>query len=393
VATGSWDGATSKVYLSVVLSATVLLAFWPALISCTPPKAATNSPLTLSKLKKGYVYLAELMPAHPLYRELCSLQAHINRLRGGAQLDIADDIGRAWESPVILGPIGIDYPMRLLGQRRQDWWENLPILGYGPTIGLPQDLEARLAWRQQQIQQQTAQKLRQAEAEESGRLAQLRIQAKARYQNELNNLDLELSVPDDKIQQKAAQRRQEIEQQITEELSREATRGEDRLQQLREKLKQQENQAVAKARQELLTRSQQRRSEIGAEEGQLRQQLQQGLEMVGEPPWLEDALAAGRRLPTPQPEEAEVLRDQAFVHWRAARREQLERLIAQRASLTRAIAAGTRSAARRVAWEENLDLRLLPDEQRHGSDMTNIIAQKLATLWSPHESTSVKRSR
>ena len=393
MATGSWDGARSKVYLSVVLSATALLAFWPALISCTPPQAATNSPLTLSKPQKGYAYLAELMPAHPLYRELYSLQAHINRLRGMAQLDIADDIGRAGESPVILGPIGIDYPMRRLGQRRQDWWEDLPILGYGPTIGLPQDLEARLAWRQQQIRQQTAQQLRQAEAQESRRLAQLRIEAKVRYQNELNNLDLELSVPDEDIQQKAAQRRQEIEQQIAEELSRKAGRGEDRLQQLREKLKQQENQAVAKARQELLTRSQQRRSEMGAEEGQLRQQLQQGLEMVGEPPWLSEALAAGRRLPIPQLEEAEALRDQAFAHWRASRSEQLERLIVQRAALTRGIATGTRSAAGRVAWEENLDLRLLPDEQRHGSDMTNMIAQKLAALWSPHESTSVRRSR
>lgn len=334
-----------------------------------------------------------LMPMHPLHKELRSLQEHSNALRGIRQPDLAGQIQQPWESRVIVGPVLTDYPTQRLAQWREGWWEGLPRVQGGPLGQLPRDLEARLAWRQQQIHQQTREQLRQAEAEGSQRLAKLRIKAAEQFQKERRNLGLDLSLSDAEAQQRATERRAEIWQQIEQQLAREAKRGQAKLQRLREKLKQQEDQAVAATRQELLSRDQQRYSQQEATVRSAQQQLRQMVEEIGEPDWLlpQPVTQPGQSAPTPGT--AGELRQQAFAEYEALRAQQIERLTAHKVALTATIAAATRQAAQRVAWEEDIDLHLLPDQSVHGVDVTDVIATRLNTMWTKPESSDTRRGR
>jgi len=324
------------------------------------------------------------MPAHPLYKELQSLQKHIDALRGVAHLDIAEQVGRGWESPVIVGPVLTDYPTWRLTQWRDAWWQELSPVEPGPLARLPMDLEARLAWHRRQIRQQTQAQLRQAEAEDNRRLAQLRIDAAQRYQTELSNLGLDLSLSNAEAEEQAAQRKQAIGQEIEQQLAAEARQSQARLGQLRERLGQEEERAVAQARQQLLAGSQERGRQLQASVEDVQEQLRQRLAEIGQPQWLPGQPASRPGPLAIDQAEATRRREEAFAEYRALRTQQVARLVARKAALTAAVAAGTRQAARWTAWEENIDLHVLPDEARQGDDATDIIDQRLRLIWPKH---------
>jgi len=246
------------------------------------------------------------------------------------------------------------------------------------------DLEARLAWHRRQIRQQTQAQLRQTEAEDNRRLAELRIDASQRYQTELSNLGLDLSLSDADAEEQAAQRKQAIDQEIEQQLAEEVRQGQARLGQLRERLGQEEERAVAQARQQLLARSQERGRQWQASVEDVREQLRQRLAEIGQPQWLPGEPASRSEPLALDQAEATRRREEAFAEYRALRAQQVARLVARKAALTAAIAAGTRQAAQWAAWGENIDLQVLPDEARQGEDVTDTINQRLRLIWTKH---------
>ncbi len=375
-----------------MLPAGLLLALCFAGMACSPQKVATKYSPTLSKSLKGYAYLGMLVPMHPLYEELRSLAEHIDTLRGRRGVEVAAQIERPWESRVVVGPVLTDYPTQGLEQWRRGWESGLGTAQPAPSGELPRDLAARLAWRQRQIHQQTQQQLRQAEAEESQRLAKLRAKVAEQFREERRNLGLDLSLSDSEAQQQAEERREEIWQQIEQQLSEEAKQGQARLERLRGELRQQEEEAMAAAHKEVVSRVAQR---YGPEQtsAESAQQLRQMVEGISEPSWLPPQAVPPVGADGPAIGTADGLRRQAQAEYEALCAQQVARLTASKATLTRAIAGATRRAARRVAWEENIDLHLLPAERRHGQDMTDMIGKRIRTMWTKQKSSSTERGR
>ena len=376
----------------VLVSGAVLLSLGLAGSGCNLKKAETKSPPALSKSQKGHAYLAMLMPAHPLYGELQSLQESVAALRGAPRLGVADGLEEPWVSPVLLaGPLFTEYPTRRLHERRGGWQHGLSTLELAPVGQLPRDLEARLAWRQQEIRRQTMEQLQLATGAESRRLAELRINRAKHYQTERANIGLDLDVTDTDIEEHVARRRRELDQQIQQELAEAAKAGQGRLRRLSEQLRQQEQQMGAEAHAELLGRAEQRQSDLEQSVAELHQQLQQQVAAVGEPQWRASS-PDQKPQPAAQPLSPEM-RGQAFAQYRALCETQAARLVARKAALTAAIAQATALAARRVAWAENIDLHLRPEQSPQGSDVTELIRRKLSTMWTGHQPLTARRDR
>ncbi len=317
------------------------------------------------------------MPAHPLYAQLGALQEHIAALRGVGWPTVADEIARLYDSPILLPPPASG-EMGGLDQYRDKWLAGEQWDLFGPLLGLPGDLQAQLSWESSRIDQEVLHQLQEAAAQESQWLAYLQIEAMMRRQPEVTDQELDLSRPPAEASEKAEQLRAEIvEQAIGEEI--EASRA--RLEELRQALESDRRQALEEIRDKLQARAEQRQSYTAAASRKLQQQLAERIEQfTGTIEPLDKAIAG------PSPSRS-ILRQVGHQHQHAAAEydravsAQVQRLVARQRALTAVIEQATRRAVRRIAWEENLDLHLVPGDEKAGDDRTALIAEKLAAIW------------
>jgi len=344
---------------------------------CTPKKAETKLPPTLSKPQIGYVYVPALMPAHPLYAQLGALQQHIAALRGVGAPTVADEIDRLYNSPLLMPP-AVSSDMGRLAEYRNNWLAGEQWNIFGEGEGLPGDLQAQLGWERSGIDREVLHQLREAAAQESQWLAYLQIEAMIRRQPEVTNQEIDLSRPPAEASKKAERLRAEIvEQAIGAEI--EASRA--RLEELRQALESDRRQSLEEIRDKLQASAQQRQSYTAAASRKLQQRLAKRIEQfTGTIEPLDKPIAG----PSPSGDslwQAGQQRQHATTEYDRAVSAQVQRLVARQTMLTVAIEQATRRAARRVAWEENLDLHLVPGDEKAGDDRTALIAEKLAAMW------------
>jgi len=344
---------------------------------CTPKKVETKLPLTLSKPQIGYVYIAALMPAHPLYAQLSALHKYINALRGVGEPALAEAIDQLYDSPLLMPPLASD-AMEGIAEYRNNWLagEHGDIFGEGR--GLPGDLQAQLGWERSRIDRKVLHQLQQAAAQESQWLAYLQIEAMVRRQPEVTHQELDLSESPAEASRKAEQLRAEIvEQAIGAEI--EASRA--RLEELRQALESDRRQSLSEIRDRLQASAKQRQSYTAAASRKLREQLAKRIQqfsgtiepldkpIVGPVPTVEQLQQAGQQ------------RSDAQKEYNQAVAAQIEQLLARERALSAAIEQATRRAVGRIGWEENLDLHLVPGDEKVGDDRTAFIAEKLAAMW------------
>jgi len=346
---------------------------------CTPEKAETKLPLTLSKQQVGHVYIPVLMPAHPLYVELSALQESIDALRGVGWAAVAEEIAQLYDSPVLMPPLSSG-GMSGLDQYRDNWLSGEQYDIFGELRGLPGDLQAQLSWEEGRIGREVLRQLQEAAAQESQWLAYLQIEAMMRRQGEVTGQELDLSVPPAEASNKAQQLRAEI---INQAIGEEIEKSRARLEELRQALETDRLRALKEFRDKLQTRAEQRQSYGTAASRKLQQQLTERIEQFTGTIEPFDKPIAG---PSPGRDilsQAGQQREHAAEEYNRAVSAQVQRLVARQTMLTAAIDQATRRAVRRIAWEENLDLHLVPGDERAGEDRTALIAKKLAAMWAP----------
>ncbi len=355
---------------------------------CGRQKAETKLPPVMSKSEKGHAYVAALMPAHPLYGELRALQQHIDALRGLGLSVPATQIGQQWDSPVIVPPV-VDEHLDSLQWYRGQW----PALSPPPQPGvldeLPRDLKGRLSWEISRIEREVRQELAEGRAQESQWLAYLQIEAMQRRQGEVSAQELDLSTPADEARAMAERLRQQI---IREAVEEEAKASEERLQTLSETLEKQKQETIAQLERELRERARQRRSYSTGLGRELQEQLANRIEQFVGPVSPYDDLVVGPSPNTEQLLETDHLRRAAEREYQQVVSAQIKRLIAQQMALTVVIERATRRAARRIAWEQHLELRLLPGDSKTGKELTPLVAASLAAMWAPQASALHRRA-
>ena len=351
-----------------------MLALCVVLAGCGRQEAETQLPHVLSKAKTGHAYVPALMPAHPLYDELRALQRHIDALRGIRPPRIATQIGQPWDSPIIVPP-ALDEGIESF----DNYWRAGPPAAEPEVLDeLTGDLRARLSWELDRINREINRKLREAGAQESQRVADVQIEAARRYQHEVASGALDWGLPADELSRQTEELRQRI---IEQPLSEETRASQERLRALSETLENQEQEAIAQVERGLREKARERRSYSTAAGRHLQTRLADRIEQfsaavaqfaeptVGELPGNSEPLAAASQ------------RQAASGEYQRAASAQVERLIARQSALTVAIEQATRRAARRVAWEQNLDLHLLPGDNPVGEDLTSVITEKLTAIW------------
>ena len=344
---------------------------------CAPKKAETKLPRGLSKPQIGYVYIPALMPTHPLYPELRALHEQIDALRGVGWPTVAEAIDRLYDSPLLMPP-AVSSGLEQIEEYRDNWLGRGQWDIFAEGQGLPGDLQARLGWERSRIDREVLRQLQQAAAQESQWLAYLQIEAMMRRQPEVTDQELDLSEPPAEASKKAQQLRTKIVEQA---VRTEIEASQARLEKLRRDLEADRGRSLKEIRDKLQASARQRQSYSAAASRKLRQQLAKRIEQFTGTIEPLDKPLVGPAPTAAQLQQAGQQRGYARKEYNQAVATQIEQLLARERVLRDAIEQATRRAVRRIGWEENLDLHLVPGDEKAGDDRTAFIAEKLAAMW------------
>ncbi len=368
--------------------AVLLPALCLLLPACAPEKAATPRPLLLSKPFEGHVYLAQLMPTHPLWPAAERLAAELERLRRPL---LPMEIGAEWTwgMPTFVGPVPRAYPQAALRRDWLEWRQGLTELVPTPGSALPADLQAARLWRYRQIELEQARQLLEAQSAESRRLAQFREQLVRDHLDELTNAGLDLSVPPAEARQRGAQTVQRIWSHIEAAVARaEAESTQKRLPAIQARLAEESRrrraEVDAQIEAEAATRREGETPPLVEPQRKFEQRLQQFAE--GSPRRPERGQLTAMSAPAGDLQAAEQAYARARAEYEQTRQRQLVRLEESRVQLVRAILADLRLAAMRFAYEDNLRLSLVPPGSPQGADLTEHVRKRLQQIWSGKDS-------
>lgn len=383
-------GAGSGPALLLLLRAPAVLlpALCLLLPACTPQKVATPSRSLLSKPEEGHVYLAQLMPVHPLWPAAKRLAAELERLRRPL-LPMEISAGWTWDTPTLLGPAPWAYPQTALRRDWLEWRQGLAAPVSTPDATLPADLQAARLWRYRQIELEQARRLLEAQSLESRRLAQFREQLVREHLDELTNAGLDLSVPPAEARQKGAETVERIWTHIEAMVARaEAESTQKRLPaveaQLAEEARRRRAEVDAEIEAEAAARRERETPPLVEPQRGFQQRLEKFVERSPEEP-------GPQQLAGTTPEAGDLVAAQqayyrAQAEYHQARQRQLTRLENSQARLVRAILADLRLAALRTAYEKNLRLSLVPPGSPQGADLTELVRRRLQQIWSAKDS-------
>lgn len=345
-----------------------------------------RAPWRAATLRAGYAYTAVLMTRHPLYAALVDLETALADLGDGQWSPVLPPLDTRFAPLMASHRLVAGDPAGQIAARREDWRESYPPLEL-PRDALTQDLQARIAWEQRQAGSDVTERLAQAEAEETRRIAQLRAALVLQYQERLTNLRIDevfsRSQGDEAAAERARAERERVWQAIEAELEAERGAGRELLAELEERLRAEAEGRLATVRQRADAVAAERSATMAAAGAELHDEM---------------AAALARAWPQPAPEAVELTAQSAAANQRlataegarqaaeAARREVAER---QRREVLRALGrlraqlkSETETAARVVAHRDGIDLRLLPGRAPHGADVTSSMARKLEAFWS-----------
>lgn len=334
------------------------------------------------------MYLAQLMPVHPLWPAAKRLAAELERLRRPL-LPMEISAGWTWDTPTLLGPAPWAYPQTALRRDWLEWRQGLAAPVSTPDATLPADLQAARLWRYRQIELEQARRLLEAQSLESRRLAQFREQLVREHLDELTNAGLDLSVPPAEARQKGAETVERIWTHIEAMVARaEAESTQKRLPaveaQLAEEARRRRAEVDAEIEAEAAARRERETPPLVEPQRGFQQRLEKFVERSPEEP-------GPQQLAGTTPEAGDLVAAQqaysrAQAEYHQARQRQLTRLENSQARLVRAILADLRLAALRTAYEKNLRLSLVPPGSPQGADLTELVRRRLQQIWSAKDS-------
>jgi hypothetical protein len=335
------------------------------------------------------VYLAELIPAHPLYPAAQRLGEEISRLESGHPTAPNLAFPPPWTTPTLSGVLG-DFPEAQLREQWQGWQAGLQTPAALEPPGLPADLEASRRWRYLQVEADQARSLAQVRAQESQRLAQFREQLVRSRLTELSNAGLDLS-PEPATGPAANNPQQaQIWKEIEDQVQAEQAKSQARIDAVQQTLA-----AEAEAKQAEIDRqiqaeaaSRKQQAQDIPELGELRQDMSQALSDLvardGMGPRTRQL--AGVEFPSGARQSGEEAQRQSLAAFEQTRQLQLQRLLDGQGVLLSAIVADTRRAVAKVAFEQNLRVHLIPTGAPEGRDLTAQVGERVRALWSGQES-------
>ena len=347
------------------------------------PEGPSAGPYQAFELHGGYAYLAELMTAHPLYPELRRLDETLERMRrSSAPEEIAFPSPRGGDAFLSV-PSAPAFPRGLWDYRLATWRESAPPLIPPDTSLLSDDLQVILNWRGREADEKLAADMGVLEQEESRTLAQLRIAAVRRRHEELANLGLANPEQDDAVALAAAdEAARKIWLQIDAEIAAAKTQGDQRLATVRTQKRQAALAALADY-ERTLQQTMTQRSKVSVSAGR------------EERAEVETALATMKPEATRTQSAERLVASTGAVTLKAAataqatrtaylkvRDRQIHDIADQKADLTRQILDATDAAARAAAFEQGVELRLLPGDEPVGGNVTESVRGALKQRWS-----------
>ncbi|HEY3397486.1 MAG TPA: hypothetical protein VGM19_07510 [Armatimonadota bacterium] len=328
------------------------------------------------------MYLAQLIPTHPLYPAYQRLTEQIAREQAARPGPFPPMMG--WQIPVLSGPELGAYPRASLQADLADWEAGLTLPpAYQPGV-LPADLEASRRWRYRLLDLDDARQLEALQATESRRLAAVRERLVRDRLADLANAGGDLTVPAAEAQQRAEQERQAIWDEINKQLAQEQTASDAKIALAQEKLNADAVAARAaidaEVKAEAATRQTNRLPALTTSRQEMQQKLRGLASSLGP-----EARPAPLRGVAPLPgslEQSSAARAATLAAVDQARRQELQRLRDSQAQLLRSLLADVRLAALRVAFEQNLRLTLVPSGEPTGPDLTDQVRTNLQQMWS-----------
>jgi len=333
--------------------------------------------------REGYVYVAQLINEHPLYRQYQRLEAEIAALRHTPQHDpiIKPFFLKMPEVffPVPASPEGYS---ELWAERRQEW--ELTLLPDRPVVSaeeLAADLRAELHWQRQQILRWAAAEWAQKEAEAQAAVAEARAAALRARQEALNNAGLNLQLPRREAQQAAEAERQRLWAEIEAETQKAREEAERRLAaeqaQLEALVQERLKRVEAEKRQRM-----EKRTEIFLKSGsESREQMSKEMAWATEEPSL-----AGVYWQPSAYLRAEDYRASLKPLRRAEERvraAQAVRLAKARAHLSKQLWDATALAVLRIAGLQGWRIYFPPEEPARGQNLTEQIRPELRKMYHP----------
>lgn len=331
--------------------------------------------------RSGHAYVAQLVTEHPLYPQYQRLEQEIAALRQSCVIPAVSPVFLELGELFLPGPEPPRFPLDRFEARRRQW--QLAVLPEGPPgpLELAPDLTAEMQWQEHLAHKWADQQLAEVAAREDATVAEARAQAVRDRQEAFNNAGLDLALPDREAQVAATAERQRLWQEI--EIAEGEARGAaaERIaaEQRRIDAELQRRLAVAEA---AAHRRMQKRTEIFLESGSETRTRMSKAMAASEPPaatagytWRPGvAVAPGALQPTYGPL---LQRD------RELRLAQAARLAAARADLAATMFQATALAIKRISGLHHWEVRLPPEEEALGQDMTEQIRPELRALFRP----------
>ena len=347
------------------------------------PEGPATVPYQAFELRSGYAYLAELMTTHPLYPELRRLDETLAMMRRASEPEeIAFPSPRGGDA-FMSAPAAPAFPQGLWDFRLTTWRESAPPLVPPDVSQLSDDLQVILNWRGREADEKLATDMGVLEREEGRRLAELRIAAVRRRHEELANLGLRNPEQEDAAALAAAdEAARRIWQQIDAEVAAAKGEGDQRLAAVRTQKHRAALAALADY-ERTLQQTMAERSKVSVSAGrEERAEVETALAKMK--PEATRAQSAERLVSSTG---AATLRATATAQaTRAAymkvRDRQIHDIAVQKADLTRQILDATDAAARAAAFEQGVELRLVPGEDATGSNVTESVRGALKQRWS-----------
>jgi hypothetical protein len=316
--------------------------------------------------REAHCYLAQLAAVHPLYPSLGFLDEAIRRLQ------VPEAPPGTWPAPKVVSsspPLAMAYvwPAQDLMGRAELVRRSLSWPAPAVESQLPDDLRAKLQWRQEQFQQA-------AEAEllaEQARLSQ-EFSAAAQSLYEANRERLLNPGPGKTTEQVRA----ELERELENLKAQQAERIASVRRALSERVAAQSSEAEAAVKREAAERQ---RPPGGGSQQEIANLLAQALGDLSPPNWEADITLpqtgeGGGSGPVANP-------DSILADRNAAREKAARALIEARNRLTHRILASTKLAAERVARRKGMTLHFLPGDDPRGEDVTGELAAELRQQW------------
>lgn len=324
--------------------------------------------------------MARLISEHPLYPQYQRLGQEIAYLQRPCAIPqvppVFIELGELFLPP----PDPPQFPLAEFEARRHEW--QLTLLPDRPVLitTLEPDLQAEINWARIQAQEQAAAQLQQVQSEQERRVAEAKAEAIRARQEALNNVGLDLTLPDKDVQAANDQERQRLWAEVEQDVAVATAQANECVSQAQQQIESRMNETIAAAETDISQRMQ-KRTEIFVKSGS---EIRTRLSKAMTPP---EPLAMGTGFawrPSPEASPSQPLEPAVVDMLQREQRlqaAQASALAAKRADMAADLERGTELAVRRIAGLRGILVHFPPTEPTAGPDLTEDFRAELRTMF------------